>query len=67
MATPPKAFAWWGTSVGSVVERRACPSVAPCIEYRGTLLIRTTFLLGPYRKPMPGVLGGVLGGVGVFV
>ena len=35
-------------------------------QYRGTSLIRNRPLLGPYRKPMPRVLGWSLGGVGVF-
>ena len=30
-------------------------------EYRGTSLTRKRTLLGPYRRPMPRVLGGVLG------
>ena len=32
------------------------------MRYRGTSVIRNTPLLGPYRRPMPRVLGGVLGG-----
>ena len=33
-----------------------------CVHYRGTSLVRKCTPLGPYRRPMPRVLGGVLGG-----
>ena len=32
------------------------------VRYRGTLLIRKCLTLGPYRSPMPRVLGGSEGG-----
>ena len=32
------------------------------LTYRGTSLTRKRTLLGPYRRPMPRVLGGILGG-----
>jgi len=35
--------------------------------YIGTLLIRKRTTLGPYRRPMPRVLGGFQGGVGIFL
>ena len=38
-----------------VLKLVAGPSYPP---YRGTSLIRNTPLLGPYRRPMPRVLGG---------
>ena len=31
-------------------------------SYRGSSLIRNNLLLGPYRRPMPRVLGGSYGG-----
>ena len=36
------------------------------ISYRGTSLVRNRTPLGPYRRPMPRVLGGP-GGVGAFL
>ena len=36
--------------------------IAFLLPYRGTLLIRNRTLLGPYRRPMPRVLGGSWGG-----
>ena len=34
----------------------------PGFEYRGTSLIRNSLPLGPYRRPVPRVLGGAWGG-----
>ena len=45
---PPSAGSWMHVSLLS--------------RYRGTLLIRNSALLGPYRRPMPRVLGGSWGG-----
>ena len=37
-------------------------SLAFGVRYRGASLIRKRILLGPYRRPMPRVLGGSWGG-----
>ena len=40
--------------------RAECSSALP--SYRGTSLTRKRTFIGPYRRPMPRVLGGSLGG-----
>ena len=57
-----------GTSLIRIRVRRALPDAGgvlplgftgePPREYRGTSLTRKRTLLGPYRGPMPRVLGG---------
>ena len=58
----------WDTT-GGVVESSHHLSVLRWIKarartrmYRGTSLMKTSTLLGPYRRPMPRFLGGVLAG-----
>ena len=43
----------FGISVQGLLER---------LQYRSTSLIRKCHLLGPYRGPMPRVIGGLQGG-----
>ena len=52
-------------------ERALSPGQLSCstkrLDYGGLSLIRNTLLLGPYRRPMPRVLGVSSRGVGVFL
>ena len=49
---------WTCIQICSFVTRHLCVHLV----YRGTSLVRKRRHLGPYRRPMPGVLGGGLGG-----
>ena len=49
-----------GLKLGTKQDRTAEP--VPVSAYRSTSPIRKCLLIGPYRRPMPRVLGGVLGG-----
>ena len=44
-------------------ENPPSPETTRAKAYRGTSHIRNTPLLGPCRRPIPRVIGGVLGGV----
>jgi hypothetical protein len=51
----------WGRGGREIAER----IVGPAALYRGTSLTRQRIPLGPYRRPMPRVLGGMLRVLGI--
>ena len=55
------------TSVLCSKSLGSSPRVFPNAAYRGTSLIRKRTPLGPYRRPVPRVLGWSLGGGGCFL
>ena len=60
----PRLLSWWATFFAketcgmSFLCSRRMQSHLSCVQYRGTSRTRKRTPLGPYRRPMPRVLGG---------
>ena len=59
--TAPKVFARCNLTFGERIAVHRVDSYSLC-RYRGTSPIRKRTPLGPYRRPMPRILGGSEGG-----
>ena len=51
-------FEFWVPGLGFMVDSLRGVPAAPPGAYRGTSLSRKRTTLGPYRRPLPRVLGG---------